>query len=82
MSKYVSEHQHDWKTYYLQLVMMAYLSSVHAQTKYSPAYVIFGTPLKLSVDCMYETRHIESYPTPSGFIFQESVSYRKHIIGS
>ena len=56
--KYVSEHQHDRKNY-LQLVMMAYRSSVHAVTKYSPTYVIFGTPLKLPIDCMYETRHTE-----------------------
>ena len=31
ISKYVSEHQHDWKNY-LQLVMMAYRSSVHARS--------------------------------------------------
>ena len=43
ISEYVSEHQHDWKNY-LQLVMMAYLSSVHTVTKYSPAYVILGHP--------------------------------------
>ena len=32
ISKCVSEHQHDWKNY-LQLVMMAYRSSVHAVEK-------------------------------------------------
>ena len=69
ISKYVNELQHDWKNY-LQLVMMAYRSSVHSLTKYSHAYVIFGTPLKLPIDCMYETRHTESNPTPSDFIFK------------
>ena len=51
ISKYVIEHLHDWRNY-LQLIIMAYRSSVHAVTKYSPAYVIFETPLKLPVDCM------------------------------
>ena len=69
ISKNVSEHQHDWKNY-LQLVMMAYRSSVHAVTNYSPAYVIFGTPLKLPIDCMYETRYTELNRTPSDFIFK------------
>ena len=68
ISKHVSEHQHDWKNY-LQLVMMAYRFWVHAVRKYSPAYVIFGTPLKLPVDCIYGTRHTESYQTPSDLTF-------------
>ena len=50
--------------------MMAYGSSVRTVTKYSPAYVIFGTPLKLPIDCMYETRHTELNLTPSDFIFK------------
>ena len=56
ISKYVREHQHDRKNY-LHLVMMAYRSSVHSVAKYIPAYAIFGTPLKLPVVCLYETRH-------------------------
>ena len=68
ISKYLSKHQYDWKNY-LQLVMMAYRTSVHAVTKNIPAYVIFETPLKLPVDCMYKTRHTESYPTPTDVIF-------------
>ena len=75
-SKFVSEHQHDWKNY-LQLVLVAYSSSVQAVTKYSPASVIFGTPLKFPVDCMYETRHTESYPTTSDFIFKSRRELQK-----
>ena len=76
ITKYVSEHQHEWKNY-LQLVTMAYRSSVHAVTKYSPAYVIFGTPLKLPIDWLYETRHTELNPTPSDFIFKTRRELRK-----
>ena len=51
-------------------IQRTYRSSVHAVTKYSPAYVIFGTPLKLPIDNMYETRQTESNPTPSDLIFK------------
>ena len=37
LAKYVGEHHNTWNDY-LPLVMMAYRSSIHAVTKYSPFY--------------------------------------------
>ena len=42
LSKYIGQCQHEW-TKLLPLAMMAYRSSIHSVTKYSPAYVILGS---------------------------------------
>ena len=54
LSKFVGENHTDWAKY-LQTVMMAYRSSIHAVTKYNLYYLIFGRPCSLPKDCMYET---------------------------
>lgn len=52
LAKYVSDHQRDWDVH-LPLVMMAYRSSVHASTQYTPHYLLFGHEIRLPVDVMY-----------------------------
>ena len=37
-SKYIGQYQHEW-TNFLPLAMMAYRSSIHSVTRYSPAFV-------------------------------------------
>ena len=76
LSKYIGDHQSDW-TCYLQLVMMAYRSSIHAVTKHSPNNLVMGTPLRLPIDCMYETRHTEIFPNPSDFIYNTKRELQK-----
>ena len=68
LAKYVGEHQYEWSNH-LQLVMMAYRSSIHAVTKYSPFYLIYGHSMALPIDCMYETRESRVFPTPSDYVF-------------
>ena len=68
LAKYVGEHQYEWSNH-LQLVMMAYRSSIHAVTKYSPFYLIYGHSMALPIDCMYETRESRVFPTPSDYLF-------------
>ena len=81
--KDIDDHQSDW-TYYLQLVMLAYCSSIHAVTKHSPNYLVMGTTLRLPIDCMYETRHTELFPTPSDFIYNTKRELQKahHLVRS
>ena len=49
LAKYVGEHHNTWSDY-LPLVMMAYRSSIHSVTKYSPFYLLFGRSCALPID--------------------------------
>ena len=46
---------------------MAYQSSIHCLTKYSPTYVVLGFPLSLPIDCIYSTPQTAIYATPSDY---------------
>ena len=67
LAKYVGEHHNTWSDY-LPLVMMAYRSSIHSVTKYSPFYLLFGRPCALPIDCMYQTIQTKTYPTLSDHV--------------
>ena len=54
LAKYVGEHHNTWSKC-LQLIMMAYRSSVHTVTKYSPSYLLLGAPCALPNDFMNKT---------------------------
>ena len=56
LSEYIGQYQNEL-TKILPLAMMAYRSSMHSVTKYSPVYVVLGFPMSLSVDCIYSTTH-------------------------
>ena len=64
----IGQYQQQW-TKFLHLAMMAYRSSIHSVTKYSPAYVVLGFPLSLPVDCIYSTPQTAIYATPSDYVF-------------
>ena len=46
------ENKHDWDDY-LPYLMFAYRSSIHASTKHSPNFLMFGQEVNCPVDLMY-----------------------------
>ena len=48
----INEEQSSWSQQ-LPYAMMAYRSSVHESTGYTPQFLIFGQKLSLPLDCMY-----------------------------
>ena len=68
LSKYIGQYQYDW-TNFLPLAMMAYRSTIHCVTKYSPAYMVLGFPLLLPIDCIYSTPQTAIYATPCDYVY-------------
>ena len=52
LAKCINEEQSNWSQQ-LPYVMMAYRSSVHESTGYTPQFLVFGQELSLPSDCMY-----------------------------
>ena len=52
LAKYIDSNQRNWDKY-LQLVMLAYRSSVHDSTGFSPAFLTFGREIELPCDLLY-----------------------------
>ena len=53
LSAYVSDHQQDWDRH-LPYVLMAYRSSLHESTGYSPNMLMLGREVATPLDIMYE----------------------------
>ena len=66
LAKYVSDHQRDWDEH-PPLIMIAYRSSVHASTQYTPFYLLFGHEVRLPVYCMFE-RQPNHQPEVSDYV--------------
>ena len=41
-----------------------------ALTRFGPSFLVLGTPFRLSIDCLCDTRRIKIFPTSSEFIFK------------
>ena len=52
LAKCINEEQNNWSQQ-LPYVMMAYRSSVHESTGYTPQFLVFGQELSLPLDCIY-----------------------------
>ena len=61
LSHYVNEDHTDWDDF-LSFLTFAYNSAIHATTRYSPAYLLFGREPMLPVDVALGTRRDEPLP--------------------
>ena len=66
-SKFKGASHNDWAKC-LQTVMMAYTSSIHAMTKYSPLYLIFDRPCSMPIDCRYKILETKTFESPSDYV--------------
>ena len=51
LAKSVDEHQEDWSDH-LPILLMAYRTSIHESTKFSPFHLNFGKSTQLPIDIM------------------------------
>ena len=58
LSTTVGKHPSNWEQN-IRRVCLAYNSSVHASTRFSPFFLMFGRQVKLPVDLMYGSSKIE-----------------------
>ena len=66
LEHYVGEHHNTWSDY-LPLVMMAYRSSIHSVTKYSP-FTSFLDDHRSCRHCTYQTVRTKTYSTLSDYV--------------
>ena len=64
LSTTVGNHPSSWEQN-IRKVCLAYNSSVHSSTGYSPFFLMFGRQVKLPVDLMYGTGEVAEVSVPA-----------------
>ena len=72
LSQYVSSNQKDWDVH-LDLVMLAYRSSVHSSTGYTPSILHIGRELRLPTDLVFGSPQVKN-------VEDEQTKYPKYVI--
>lgn len=67
LSFYVDDNQHNWDVL-LPYVMMAYRSSVHSSTGFTPYKVLFGQEMVLPIDIIMNVEAQERFSTVNGYV--------------
>ena len=76
LSKCIDHNQTNWSTM-LPFVMMAYRSSVHESTGFTPHYLVFGNEMSLPLDLMY-TPPLQREPIPlTKYVIERQEALRK-----
>ena len=76
--KFVKEDPHELESC-VQLVMMAICSSFHAVLKYRPIFTVSCTPLKLSIDILFDKPNPKHQTAPISFNFCTKSEMHKQI---
>ena len=63
LSTTIGSHPSSWE-HNIRKVCLAYNSSVHMSTGYSPFFLMLGRQVKLPVDLMYGTGEVAEVPAP------------------
>ena len=69
LSAYVSQNQKDWATY-IPMLVLAYNSSVHDSTRYTPASLMLGRQLRLPIDLALGTPETRQSTCESNYAYQ------------
>ena len=56
----VTDHPENWEEF-VKKICMAYNTSVHPSTRFTPFYLMFGRQAKLPVDLMYGRQNLKCY---------------------
>ena len=79
ISKFISVNQRDWDEQ-LPWALMAYNSSEHETTKFSPSMLMLGREMNLPVDLVYGPHpQTEEYPDETGVIYEYTDDLQKRL---
>ena len=78
LAKCVNEEQNNWSQQ-LPYVMMAYRSSVHESTAYTPQFLVFGQELSLPLDCMYPNPQENATTDIHEFVYNKQKHSNEHV---
>ena len=76
LAKCVNEEQSNWSQQ-LPYVMMAYRSSVHESTGYTPQFLVFGQELSLPLDCMYRNPQENATTDIHEFVYNKQQAFQR-----
>ena len=76
LAKCVEEDQRDWSMK-LPYVMMAYRSSVHESTGFSPQFLVQGRELTLPIDVMYPNPDQAPLTTLDDFVYKRKKAFQR-----
>ena len=76
LAKCVNEEQNNWSQQ-LPYVMMAYRSSVHESTGYTPQFLVQGQEISLPIDIMYPNPEWEGPSNVDNFVYQRQKAFQR-----
>ena len=76
LAKCVNAEQSNWSQQ-LPYVMMAYRSSVHESTGYSPQFLVHGREISLPIDLMYPVPETEEPMSTTDFVYHRKLAFQK-----